>query len=299
MVLQQVRLLARQLPDQRQGAPPLRRSIRRRAVVLRSHPRGCKRTLEARRNRVWYKWFRFSFKTTMVAKNGSLWLLSRDELETIAIFTHKIQQVGESMGGDLLDEIKGNETLRNHWPQFRKLAEASDTRITVDRGIGPKEPSISVMPVLGSATSGHYTRIFNDDVTNDVIIEIETTHPKSRPPAQPAGTAPPRRHPCRFPGNRQGRQRSDGDPREGRLLHEDQRAAGLPERERAAAPIRRSTLQDKRKGIRDEFEWNAQFMLRIVAARRPILPRRLAPLLPGQPAGHGRRDGIVHLHGAS
>lgn len=219
---------------------------------------------EARRNRVWYKWFRFSFKTTMVAKNGSLWLLSRDELETIAIFTHKIQQVGESMGGDLLDEIKGNETLRNHWPQFRKLAEASDTRITVDRGIGPKEPSISVMPVLGSATSGHYTRIFNDDVTNDVIIESKQL---IRKVDRQLNRQEPLRHddtPVVFLGTVWG----GNDPmvtreKEGYFTKISEQPAFL----KGNVPQLRSAeyFQDKRKGIRDEFEWNAQFMLRIVA----------------------------------
>ena len=219
---------------------------------------------ETRQNRVWFKWFRFSFKTTSIAKNGSLWILSRDEMETIAIFTHKVQQVGESMGGDLLDEIKNNEVLSNHWPQFRKLKEASDTRITLDRPSGPKEPSISVMPVLGSATSGHYTRIFNDDVTNDVIIESKQL---IRKVDRQLNRQEPLRHddtPVVFLGTVWG----GNDPmvtreREGyftKISHQPAFLAGNIPQLRS-----KEFFLDKKKGIRDDFEWNAQYMLRIVS----------------------------------
>lgn len=219
---------------------------------------------EARRNRVWYKWFRFSFKTTSICKNGSLWILARDAMETIAIFTHKVSQVGESMGGDLLDEVKSNRVLADHWPQFRKLKEASVERITLDRDPGPKEPSISIHPVLGSATSGHYTRIFNDDVTNDVIIESKQL---IRKVDKQLNRQEPLRHddtPIVFLGTVWG----GNDPmvtreREGWFEKISHQPAFLP----GNIPQLRSKLffDDKRRGIRDEFEWNAQYMLRIVA----------------------------------
>lgn len=132
------------------------------------------------RSDILYQWFRGSFKTTSIVKGGSLWFLAKNHPsacacgacpapDTIAIFTHKVDQVGESMGGDLLNEIERNTTLRAHWPQFRSLIKGSATLIIVDRKEGPKEPSISIHPILGSAASGHYTKIFIDDAVTDRI----------------------------------------------------------------------------------------------------------------------------------
>lgn len=220
--------------------------------------------IETRQNRVWIKWFRFSFKTTAVAQNGSLWILARDEMEAIAIFTHKVQQVGESMGGVILDEIKTNTILQDHWPQFRKLKEASDTRITLDRAAGPREPSLSILPILGSATSAHYTRIFNDDVTNDVIIESKQL---IRKVDRQLNRQEPLRHddtPIVFLGTVWG----GNDPmvtreREGyftKISHHPALLAGNVPQLRS-----KEFFMDKKRGIRDDFEWNAQYMLRIVS----------------------------------
>lgn len=132
------------------------------------------------RSDILYQWFRGSFKTTAIVKGGSIWFLAKNhagdckcnacpQSDTIAIFTHKVDQVGESMGGDLLNEIENNAVLRAHWPQFRNLKKASATLIIVDRKEGPKEPSISIHPILGSAASGHYTKIFVDDAVTDRI----------------------------------------------------------------------------------------------------------------------------------
>lgn len=126
---------------------------------------------ETGRSDVLYMFFRGGFKTTAIVQGGSLWFLARDPMETIAIFTHKVEQVGESMGGVLLSQVKNNETLRRHWPQFRNAPKLSDTLITVDRGQGPKEPSISIHPILGSAASGHYSKIFVDDAVTDRIAQ--------------------------------------------------------------------------------------------------------------------------------
>lgn len=132
------------------------------------------------RSDILYQWFRGSFKTTAIVKGGAIWFLAKNHTancqcgacpppDTIAIFTHKVEQVGESMGADLLNEIENNAVLRAHWPQFRNLKKASATLIIVDRKEGPKEPSISVHPILGSAASGHYTKIFVDDAVTDRI----------------------------------------------------------------------------------------------------------------------------------
>lgn len=124
-----------------------------------------------RRSNVLYQWFRFSFKTTAVTKGGCLWFTAQDPQATTAIFTHKLEQSGESMGVDILSEVQNNRVLQAHWPQFRKLEEASDTRITVARQAGPREPSISLYPIQASATSGHFKYIFLDDAVTDTIID--------------------------------------------------------------------------------------------------------------------------------
>lgn len=125
--------------------------------------------MEARRSDVLYMWFRGSYKTFAVILGGSLWELARNPQETIAIFTHKVEQIGESMGGFFVQQLKKNETLLAHWPQFRRPSKLSDTLITIDRPEGPREPSISVHPILGSAASGHFTRIKVDDAVTERI----------------------------------------------------------------------------------------------------------------------------------
>lgn len=119
------------------------------------------------RTDVLYQWFRYSFKSTAIQKGGALNFLAKDRTDTIAIFTHKLDQVGEAFGNDLLTEIEMNAVLRAHWPQFRNLQEKSSTRITVDRPPGIREPSISLHGILGSAASGHFRKIFVDDAVTD------------------------------------------------------------------------------------------------------------------------------------
>lgn len=118
---------------------------------------------------VLYMWFRGSYKTTTIIKGGALWFLARDPNETVAIFTHKVEQTGENMGNWFVDQLKNNETLLDHWPQFRKPKKNSDTLIIVDRPGGAHEPSISIHPILGSAAGGHFTKILVDDAVTDKI----------------------------------------------------------------------------------------------------------------------------------
>lgn len=124
---------------------------------------------DAGRSDVLYQWFRGSFKTTTIIQGGSLWFLAKNPMETIAIFTHKVDQVGESMGGMLASQVRNNDILRRHWPQFRTASKISDTLTIVGRPEGPKEPSISIHPILGSAASGHYTKILIDDAVTERI----------------------------------------------------------------------------------------------------------------------------------
>lgn len=222
---------------------------------------------EGRRDRVWYRWFRFSFKTTMIVKGGSLWLLARNPQETIGIWTHKVTQQGEGMGQDILSEIRENRTLQDHWPCFRNLKEASGTRITVDRELGPKDPSISVRPILGSSTGGRFTWMFVDDAVEEKIIESkELTRKVDRQIARlfplKADDAP-----VMFIGTIWGTQ----DPmllreRDGFFAKVSHQPCFLP----GNVPQLRSKefFLDLRSGMKtatkDDFEWQTQLMLRLV-----------------------------------
>jgi hypothetical protein len=133
-----------------------------------------------RRSNVLYRWFRGGFKSTSIVQGGVLWILAKNHpsacdcgacppSDTIAIFTHKIEKVGEAMGGKIKSQIAKNEILRAHWPQFRLATKLSDTAIILDRKEGPHEPSVSVHPITGSSAGGHYTWIFGDDCVTEEI----------------------------------------------------------------------------------------------------------------------------------
>lgn len=132
------------------------------------------------RSHVLYQWSRGCFKSSAIQKGGALWFLSKDRTETIAIFTHKADKVGESFMKDYLREIEQNRVLLDHWPQFRTLQESSAKAITVDRPPGIREPSISVHGTRSSAASGHYRKIFLDDPVDpeerSIIVLDEVDH---------------------------------------------------------------------------------------------------------------------------
>jgi hypothetical protein len=218
--------------------------------------------LEERVHSYWFRWFRASLKTTGILKCGSLWLLARDRNERIGAFTHKLEQVGESMGDDMLGEIRKNPRLADHWPQFRKLEEASTTRITLDRPPGPKEPSFSLHPILGSATSGHFTFIFVDDAVTDKIIEsVAETKKVDRQldrlfPLRADDT------PIVYLGTIWG----ENDPmlareRAGRFFFISTQPAQLPD---GTWQLRSERFFLEQKRGMGSFEWNAQYLLKIV-----------------------------------
>lgn len=122
---------------------------------------------DAGRTDVLYQFARFMFKSSAIQKGGALWFIAKDRTTTVAVFTHKLDQVGEAFGKDALKEIKTNAVLRAHWPQYRTLEEESGTRITVSRPPGIREPSLSFHGILGSAASGHFRIIFVDDAVTD------------------------------------------------------------------------------------------------------------------------------------
>ena len=223
---------------------------------------------ELRRDRVWKRWHRFSFKTTLILKCGTLWILSRDAQETVGIWTHKVTQTGEGMGEDILQEIQQNQTLQDHWPQFRNLQEANGARITLDRELGPRDPSISVRPILGSSTGGRFSRMFCDDVIEEKIIESKQLVRKVDRAIARLFPLKGDDTPLMFLGTIWGSQ----DPmlrreREGYFTKVDHH----PCFDKKGNPTIRSRefFLDQKKGMRtsakDDFEWESQFMLRIVS----------------------------------
>src|SRR5512135_564547 len=98
---------------------------------------------------VFYNWARFFFKTTLVTSNLTIWELLKNPTLTIALITHKVDQVGESMFGGIQVELERNDTLIKHWPHVlyadkKEYPLWTGTALTVRRPLGPREPSISV-----------------------------------------------------------------------------------------------------------------------------------------------------------
>lgn len=223
---------------------------------------------EARRDRVWYRWHRFSFKTTMILKCGTIWCLARDSSETIGVWTHKVTQTGEGMGEDFLQEIQQNQVLQDHWPQFRNLQEANGARITLSRELGPRDPSISVRPILGSSTGGRFSRMFCDDVIEEKIIESKQLVRKVDRAIARLFPLKGDDTPLSFLGTIWGSQ----DP----MLKREKdnyfsKVSHHPCFDKKGNPTIRSRtfFLDQKKGMRtaakDDFEWESQFMLRLVS----------------------------------
>jgi hypothetical protein len=137
-----------------------------------------------KRSDVAYMWARGTFKTTAITQGGTMWILSKNHPsactcgacpvpDTIAIFTHKVQQVGQAMVSLLTGQVKRNRVLADHWPQFRNPQASQGYSFTIDRGEGPKEPSVSVHPILASAASGHYSHIIVDDGVTEEIARSQ------------------------------------------------------------------------------------------------------------------------------
>ncbi len=114
---------------------------------------------------VWMKIHRKSFKTTLLL-DSFLWLLARDPTDTIALWTHKVDEIGSGMGRGLLAQLQTDE-LRDHWPQFRNLREGTKQGFTVDRPPGPRDQSLAILSIETSTVSLHPRRFALDDVEND------------------------------------------------------------------------------------------------------------------------------------
>ena len=114
---------------------------------------------------VWFKIHRKGMKTTILL-DSCIWLLARDESETIGLWTHKAEDIGTGMGRGLLAQLQTDE-LRDHWPQYRKLQEGTKQGFLVDRPPGPRDQSVSILSIVTSTASLHPRRFFLDDVETD------------------------------------------------------------------------------------------------------------------------------------
>lgn len=114
---------------------------------------------------VWFKIHRKGMKTTILL-DSCLWLLARDESDTIGLWTHKAEDIGTGMGRGLLAQLQTDE-LRDHWPQYRKLQEGTKQGFLLDRPPGPRDQSVSILSIATSTASLHPRRFFLDDVETD------------------------------------------------------------------------------------------------------------------------------------
>lgn len=134
--------------------------------------REIQRVIESRISFLLFWWARHHMKTTLITVCGSLWILTRDPQETVAIFSHKVDQIGEGIvGADIRKIIEEDGLLCRLFPQFRSLSEASDTRITVGRKHGPRDPSIAIHGIKTAVQSIHPTWILGDDVVGPDTVE--------------------------------------------------------------------------------------------------------------------------------
>lgn len=115
------------------------------------------------RTMVLYQFGRGMFKSSAIQKGGILWHLGKDRTSTHLVYTHKLDQTGSQFGKDFKAEIDGNETLKDHWPQFRNPPQFTESQITLKRPPGIREASIQISGIMASAASGHFTHMWFDD----------------------------------------------------------------------------------------------------------------------------------------
>lgn len=121
----------------------------------------------------WIKIHRLGLKTT-TAIALCLWIHSIDREagayprwlgldKTIGLWTHKLDEVGTSMGRGTLGMLQTNR-LRDHYPQFRELQEGTKGGYTVGRPAGAREQSLTIESILTSPESLHPGIYLLDDI---------------------------------------------------------------------------------------------------------------------------------------
>lgn len=139
--------------------------------------RTVQRDLEELNDDVLYTRARFHFKTEIITKCRTIWEWMTDPELTVCIMTHKVDQVGEKIYGSVRAEIEENETLRKYWSHRfgqdsrRDCPLWTNTALTIIRGPGPNDPSLSIHSILKLPVSGHYRRIIGDDCEVDSSVK--------------------------------------------------------------------------------------------------------------------------------
>lgn len=123
---------------------------------------------------VFYNWPRFTLKTELITKNLTLWELLRNPQLTFCILTYKVDETGQAMFQHLRSELEQNEKIKLLFPEIYPLDRSVTTSLTVNRELGPKEPSVSIHPLFHMPTSQHYDVILTDDgVVQDTVTNME------------------------------------------------------------------------------------------------------------------------------
>lgn len=115
---------------------------------------------------VFFNWPRFHFKTEIITKLHTIWTVLRNPSLTTAILTYKTDSTGEAMFDGIRDELEKNPRLREHWPDVltpQRVKDFTKLALTVERPLGPREPSISLHSLDRLPTSMHVDRIKVDD----------------------------------------------------------------------------------------------------------------------------------------
>jgi hypothetical protein len=125
---------------------------------------------------VWVLLPRFHFKTTVVTTNETAWVSLKSPQLTTLIVTWKLEDTGEAIFGGLRRELFDNDEIRFLWPEVvaqeeqvagRRKASQTTKKLFLSRPLGPKEPTITITGIMGSAASGHFDRIVVDDVVTE------------------------------------------------------------------------------------------------------------------------------------
>ena len=116
-------------------------------------------------------WPRFHWKTTLITQNGTLWDLTDDSNLTVGIFTYKVDGAGDTFLKQIKRECEINPLLHQLFPEcfWKDPGKESDTwnlgAITLRRELNPREPTITVVSLVGSQpVSQHYDLMVYDDI---------------------------------------------------------------------------------------------------------------------------------------
>lgn len=126
-------------------------------------------------------WPRYHFKTALITQSLTIWDLIDDPELKIALFTNKLDTVGEGFIGLIKRELESNGKLHDHFPYafYRDPQRESDKwtaeALNVRREGNPKEPSVMAIGIIGGLqTSLH----FDIHTYDDLVVEKSVRTPE-------------------------------------------------------------------------------------------------------------------------